>query len=220
MTLEEYKQTAAETEDWAPGWDAIDARLEALYPGQKPRHYGTQMHKRALFGGDQYLDGYSVYEAEDHLHVVTYGMSELYINEESFGGEWSKWGYEMSIRLPKCAEDDFMWAIDMLANLARYTFTSKRFFEPFQYISGGGNPIKVGSESKLTGLLIVSDPALEGTDTVHGRLEFMQMVGITQAELDAVMADKSQAQPLLARMQEENPMYITDLSRTKSYSYS
>ena len=216
MTLEEYKQKAAETEDWAPGWEAVDACFAALYPGQKPRHYGTQLHKRALLGGDQYLDGYSVYEAEDHLHIVTYGMSELYVNEESFGGEWSKWGYEMTFRLPKCEEDDYMWAIDMLANLARYTFTSKRFFEPFQYISGGGNPIKVGSESKLTGLLIVPDPALAGVDTMHGRLEFMQMVGITQAELDAVMADKTQAQPLMERMREENPMYITDLNRAKA----
>ena len=218
MTINQYKQKAAETEDWAPGWEAIDACMEALYPGQKPRHYGTQFHKRAMLGGDQYLDGYSVYEAQRHLHIVTYGMSELYVNEESFGGEWSKWGYEMTIRLPLCEEADYMWAIDMLANLARYTFTSKRFFEPFQYISGGGNPIKVGSDSKLTGLLIVSDPALPGTDTVHGRLDFLQVVGITQVELDAVMADSAQAQTVLERMREDNPMYITDLSRTKEYS--
>ncbi|MCL2300343.1 MAG: suppressor of fused domain protein [Firmicutes bacterium] len=217
MTLDQYKQKAAEIEDWAPGWEAIDACLEPLYPGQQPRHYGTNLHARAIFGGDQYLDGYSVYEARDHLHLVTYGMSELYVNEESFGGEWSKWGYEMTIRLPMCEEADFMWAIDMLANLARYTFTSKRFFEPFQYISGGGNPIKVGSDSKLTGLLIVSDPALPGTDTVHGRLDFLQVVGITQAELDVVMADKAQAQAVLERMREDNPMYITDLNRTKNY---
>jgi hypothetical protein len=83
------------------------------------------------------------------MHIVTFGMSELYTNEESFGGEWSKWGYEMIIRLPSCEEADFIWAIDMLANLARYTYTSKHFLELMQYISGGGNPIKVGSNSKL-----------------------------------------------------------------------
>jgi hypothetical protein len=218
MTLEEYKKKAEETEGWAPGWDAVEACFEMLYPGKKPKHYGTNFHQRAMLGGDQYLDGYSVYESpQGYLHIVTFGMSELYKNEEAFGKEWSKWGYEMTIRLPHCEEAGFMWAIDMLANLARYTFTSKRFLEPMQYISGGNNPIKVGSDSKLTGLLVVADPELPGTDTPHGRLDFLQMVGITQPELDAIMADKDQAPALVAKMRQENPLLITDLTRTRNY---
>ncbi|MCL2146075.1 MAG: suppressor of fused domain protein, partial [Methanomassiliicoccaceae archaeon] len=164
MDLEEYKKKAAEQDDWAPGWEAIDACLEPIYRDQKPRHFGTHFHARAIMGGDQYLDGYSVYESpHGHVHIVTYGMSELYTNEESFGGEWSKWGYEMTIRLPPCGEADFMWAIDVLSKLARYTYTSKRFLEPMQYISGGGNPIKAESDTKLTGLLVINDPELSGT---------------------------------------------------------
>jgi hypothetical protein len=26
-------------------------------------------------------------------------MTQLYANEKAFGGEWSKWGYEMTIKL-------------------------------------------------------------------------------------------------------------------------
>ena len=218
MTLEEFKKKAAEINDWAPGWEAIDACFEALYPGQKPRHYGTNMAKRAIFGGDQYLDGYSVYQsAHGHLHIITYGMSELYTNEESFGGEWDKSGYEMTVRLPLCEETDFMWAIDMLGNLARYTYTSKRFFSPLEYISGGGNPIRVGTDSALRGLLIVNDPELPGVDTLYGRLDFLQMVGITQPEVDALKADSSQASVLVEKMQQDDSFLITDLARTTSY---
>ena len=218
MTFEEFKKKAAEIDDWAPGWEAIDSCLEPLYQDQKPRHFGTNMVARAIFGGDQYIDGYSVYKsAHGHLHIVTYGMSELYVDEESFGGEWSKWGYEMTIRLPICEEADYMWAIDMLGNLARYTFTSKRFFEPMQYISGGGNPIKVGSDSKLTGLLIVKDPELPGMDTMYGRLDFLQLVGITQSELENLTADRDQAQALIEHFKADNPFFITDLARTKDY---
>ena len=218
MNLDEFKKKAAETGDWAPGWEAIDSCFEKLYPGQKPRHFGTNMAVRAIFGGDQYLDGFSVYESSHgHLHIVTYGMSELYVNEESFGGEWSKWGYEMTFRLPLCKEADYMWAIDMLANLARYTFTSQRFFEPMQYISGGGNPIKAGSNSKLTGLFTIKDPELPGVDTLYGRLDFIQLAGITQPELEALMANQSQAQVLMDHMRQDNPYFITDLARTKSY---
>ena len=216
--LDEYVKKAEEEDDWAPGWDAIEACFETLYSNQQPKHYGTNFHSRAIFGGDQYLDGYSVYASpHKHLHIVTFGMSELYSNKEAFGGEWSKWGYEMTIRLPPCEEADFMWAIDMLSNLARYTFTSERFLEPFQYISGGGNPIKVGADTKLTGLLVVADPELPGVETLHGRLEFMQMVGITQTELDAIMADRSLSKALIEKMKRDDPFFVTDLARTKSY---
>ena len=218
MDLKEYKKKMAEDDEWAPGWDAIDECLEPLYRDQKPRHYGTTLHSRARLGGDQYLDGYSVYESpHGHLHIVTYGMSELYANEEAFGKEWSGWGYEMTLRLPPCGEEDFMWAIDMLANLARYTYTSQRFLEPLQYISGGGYPIKQESDTKLTGLLVVTDPELPGKDTVHGRLDFIQVVGITQQELDTVMADKSKAQILMENIRKKDPFFITDLARTNNY---
>ncbi|MDR3073040.1 MAG: suppressor of fused domain protein [Clostridiales Family XIII bacterium] len=218
MTIDEYKQKAKEIEDWAPGWDAIDSCMEKRYGNQEPKHYGTNMAVRAIFGGDQYLDGYSVYTSQyGHLHIVTYGMSELYTNEESFGGEFSKWGYEMTLKLPLCEEADYLWALDMLSNLARYTFTSKRYLEPNQYISGGGNPIKVDSGSKLTGLLVVEDTELAGTNTVHGRLDFIQLVGITQTELDAIMADQEKIPSLIASMKQDNPLLVTDIARTKDY---
>jgi len=43
MTLEEFKKNAQENEEWAPGWEAIDNCLEALYHGQKPRHFASLM---------------------------------------------------------------------------------------------------------------------------------------------------------------------------------
>ena len=218
MTLDEFKNRAAKISDWAPGWEAIDSCLNALYHGKEPRHLATNMAMRAQFGGDQYLDGCSIYEsANGHLHIVTYGMSELYVNEESFGGEWSKWGYEMTIRLPLCEEADYMWAIYMLGRLAHYTYTSKKFFTPMQYISGGGAPIKLDSDSKLTGLLIVEDPELPGVDTLYGRLDFLQLVGITQPELEALMSDINQAKVLIEHFERENPFFVTDLARTVSY---
>jgi hypothetical protein len=214
MTLDEYRQKAEENDEWAPGWDAIDSCLKKLYGDQEPQHYGANLHDRAIFGGDQYIDGFSVYTSEHgYLHIVTYGMSELYTNEESFGGEFSKWGYEMTIKLPLSEVSEYMWAIDMLANLARYTFTSERFLEPPQYISSGGKPIKDDSGSKLTGLLVLDDTELIGIDTIHGRLDFVQLVGITQPELEAIMADPDKLPELVASLKQDNPWLVTDLAR-------
>ncbi len=218
MTLEEYKKLASEQEDWAPGWEAIDEVFAKLYPDQEPAHYATDLVKRAIFGGDEYVDGFSIYQSpHGYKHLLTYGMTELYTNVEAFGGEWSRWGYEMTIKLQEDSNEDCLWAIDMLSNLARYTFTQKRFFEPLQFVSGNGTSIHIGVDSAITALLVVHDTEAEGIDTVHGRVEFIQMVGITQRELEVLKDDPTQAEILVAKMKRDNPYLITDMKRVKSY---
>ncbi|MFC3803875.1 suppressor of fused domain protein [Cohnella sp. GCM10012308] len=210
---------ASAQDDWAPGWDAIDEAFEKkLYPGQTPAHYGTEIHKRALFGGDAYLDGYSIYHSPNgYKHILTYGMTELYVEEQSFGGEWSRWGYEMTFKLKEESVEQCLWAIDMLSNLARYTYTREAIFEPFQYISGNGSSIHVGVESAITALIVVSDTEAEGIDTVHGKVDFIQLVGITQRELEALKADSAQIHRLVENMKKDNPFMVTDMNRTRSY---
>ena len=79
MTKEEFLKRVKEDKEWAPGWETIEHEFERLYPGQEPRHYGTNMMARAIFGGDCYLDGYSIYDSpKGYKHIVTFGMTELY----------------------------------------------------------------------------------------------------------------------------------------------
>ena len=123
MTKEEYIRKMNEENDWAPGWDAIEAEFSRLYPGQNPAHFGTSIQSRAMFGGDEYLDGFSVYTNPDgYMHLVTFGMTELYCEPDAFGGEYSRWGYEMTMKLKEDTPENCMWAINMLSNLARYTW--------------------------------------------------------------------------------------------------
>lgn len=218
MTLEAYKKQASEQEDWAPGWEAIDEAFDKLYRGQTPAHYGTEIQKRAMFGGDDYLDGYSIYQSpHGYKHIVTYGMTELYVEEQAYGGEWSRWGYEMTFKLKEQSAESCLWSLQMLANLARYTYTQERIFEPFQYIAGNGTSLHIGAESAITALLIVSDTEVEGIDTVHGRVDFIQLVGITQREFERLKADATQARRLVELMRKDNPFLVTDMNRTRSY---
>lgn len=73
-----------------------------------------------------------------YKHILTYGMTELYVEEEPFGGEWSRWEYEMTIKLKEESIENCLWAINMLSNLARYTYTQEKIFEPLQYVAGNG----------------------------------------------------------------------------------
>ena len=59
-----------DTDDSAPGWEAIDAEFDRLYPDQpNPLHYGTIV--KYMFGGPDPLYGISVYDAGVFLHFVS-----------------------------------------------------------------------------------------------------------------------------------------------------
>ncbi len=100
MTKEEFLIRTKEDENYSPGWQAIDDAFEKFYPGKKPDHFGTILTSRAMWGEDEYLDGFSIYSSpKGYKHLVTYGMTVLYGDEDAFGVEWNGWGYEMTIKL-------------------------------------------------------------------------------------------------------------------------
>lgn len=220
MTPEEFREKAQDKE-WAPGWDEIEDAFKAVYGDQQPEHFGTVITSRAMFGGNEYLDGYSAYQSgKGYSHIVTFGMSELYADEEQLGRDFSKWGYEMTVKLRNEAPQDCIWAMNMLGNLARYTFQSERWFEPGQYVGSANNPqsLNLGKpESKITSLLIVNDTEIPTRQTIYGELAFLQLVGITTNELKAVMDDRSLIPVLLENLKKDYPDLETDMERTKDY---
>ena len=109
------------------------------------------------------------------------------------------------------------WALDLLAQLARYTFQTGNFFEPGAYIPGDGSSLHPELGSAITGLAIVSDTTVAPIETVHGRVAFLQLVGLTQLELDAVTRDPDTLTGILERMRAENPELVLDMRRTRSY---
>lgn len=220
MTFEEFK-ARQDDDDFVPGWDEIEAAFTEVYGDTAPEHFGTTITSRAMFGGPEYLDGYSAYPSpKGYSHVVTFGMSELYYDEESFGGEYSKWGYEMTIKLKDTAPKDCVWAMNMLGNLARYTFQSQSWFEPGQYVGSAKNPESFNlsdPDSKITSLLITEDTEVKGRDTIYGELKFLQLVGITTNEFLKVKENRELVPVLLERLKVDYPDLETDMKRTKDY---
>ena len=167
---------------------------------------------------DDWAPGWDAIDREfDYQHIVTYGMSELYANEEAFGGEYSRWGYEMTIKLKENSAEDCLWALDMLSNLARYTYTTERFFEAGECVPGNGTSLHIGTDSLITALITVNDTSAQTLDTLHGKVEFIQFVGITESELDAIRKDGSNVSILIEKMKKDTPELITNMKRKKSY---
>lgn len=217
MTKEEYQQQF--TEDDAVGWLTIDKQLATIYGSTEPRHYGPLCGLHYAAGGSDPIDGVSIYDSNNqsfHHHIISYGISELYYNEEKAGGEFSKWGFEFTFRLApfKDDENDPMWAVQVMNNLARYVFSSGRWFEENQFIPAKG-PIRLNTDTDITGFVTALDPELGRIQTPHGELSFIQLVGITNNELNALMENPSTAavEKLINTLKADNPLLITDLER-------
>jgi hypothetical protein len=230
MTLDEYK--AQFKEDDAVGWLAIDAALEKIYGKTEPRHYAPMIHAR--IGGQDPIDGSSIYDSHTptlHRHIVSYGMSSLYYDEESAATEFSGWGFEFTMRVAPFAGDDDAeardgtrvpyepkWVIGVMNNLARYVFQSQKWFEPYHFIPANG-PIRLETDTALCAIAFAPDPELGRIETPHGSLDFLQMVGLTEREYEWLRerGKTRDTEALLDSMRRDNPMLITDLTRTKSY---
>ncbi|GAB2023495.1 suppressor of fused domain protein [Pseudolactococcus yaeyamensis] len=220
ITFAEYKERV-EDEEYAPGWQAIDEVFGALYPGQEPSHLGTLLTSRAIFGGTEYLDGYLIYQSDKgYYHIVTYGVSQLYADAERYGETYSKWGYEMTFKLKADSVEECHFAMNMLGNLARYTFTSDKYFSDNEYVLGDGSPIKQGADSKIASLLITQDTELPTLNTVHGEVQFLQLIGITYEdglEIKESGGGYECVKQLLSLIKQDNPDLVTDLASEKTY---
>jgi hypothetical protein len=217
VELTEYRQLYGGRDDAAPGWDAIQARLDEVYPGQVPKHWGTII--KHMLGGPDPLDGISAYECAEggasHLHFCTYGFSSLYYDEESVGKEYSRFGFELTFRLAIAlppAEEPF-WVLNLLQNLSRYVFESGRWFEAYHWIQANG-PLRANHETDLVGLAFLPDPRLAPVETPHGRVEFLQAFGITTKELEQIKSKASTCERVVEENRKANPLLVTDLSRS------
>ena len=101
----------------------------------------------------------------------------------------------------------------LIQNIARYVFKSQKWFEPFHYIPANGQ-IRHQCDTKLTGIAFILDPELGKISPPHGEVQFLQMFGITDEELDLLKAEELKVSELIDKHSHANPLLITDLDRS------
>ena len=216
MDLKANQDKFGDRDDAAPGWEALDVRLREVYGDQEPKHWGTII--KHMFGGPDPIDGISAYECRDggleHLHFCTYGYSSLYYDEEAVGGDFSRFGFEMTFRLRSDLppSEEPIWVCNLLQNVAKYVFDSGNWFEPYHWMPANG-PIRADCDTDIVGLAFAMDPTLDTVATPHGRVDFIQAFGITESELTAIKSKTRNCRQILDGHRATNPLLITDLSR-------
>lgn len=186
--MSEEKYLNSPEEPCMDGWNAITAAFSALYPGQEPRHFAPELPY--ALGGDEPLDGVSAYDAGDCWHIVSYGLSELYA-KESDDPENSGFGFELTMKLSKNglqdAEAELENCAALLQSLAQLCFEQEEVISPYEYIyTGQEQGVDTDSLSKICGFITLPDP-LGSLSTPNGRVDFVELVGVTNRELQPVL---------------------------------
>ena len=168
-------------------------------------------------GGKDPLDGIDVYDGGDYWHFVTYGMSELY-EKECDDPEYSGYGMEFTFRLKKDDYEDeraeWMCVCGILQELARLTFNQGELFNAWEYVyTGQTQGIDVNRRSNITGFITAPDSRLKPLDTPNGKVEFVELIGVTHRELLAVMQGETTVKELYDRLGGG----VTDYNRDSLY---
>ena len=196
----------------AQGWDAITKECEKAYPKQtNPKHYGTIISYR--LGGNDPLDGISVYDGGDYWHFVTYGLSELY-EKESDIKEISGYGMEFTFKLKKDKyeneENEIRCVCGILQSIARITFTKEELFNVYEYLyTGQKEGIDYNRKSNITGFITVPDDKFHEIDTPNGKVCFVEFIGVTDNELKAIQNKDIRVKELYEKIGSD----ITDYNR-------
>jgi len=194
------------------GWDAIDKILKENYGEQVPQHYAPKVYYS--LGGNEPLDGISVYVDKENkcYHYITYGFSEIY-EKETDNKEISGFGFELTFRLKytEFSEKYPTWPINLLQNIAKVTFSKGLTFEEYQTLSSG--PIRLKPTTEIKGILFTLDPTLKKMETENGKVEFLQIFGVTTSEYQNIVEKKTDRREFISEELNKNPLLITDVER-------
>ncbi len=196
-------------EDTPPGTAAIDALVDGADGGPPAHTYHPRAPHR--FAGRGPLEAVTVHALDDppHWHLVTYGLSELR-EKESPDRHVSGWGFELTFRVARSGDDPPLWAVDFLANMAAYVWSSRHPFAAGHHVDLRG-PVRMDSDSSITAAMVVTDPTLGVLGGPFGSVEFLQMVGLTADELELCRTWSTEGvAELLAR---DDPLLVTRLDR-------
>ncbi len=191
----------------ADGETAIEGALRAVHPDAEPVRFGIpEPGKRELAG----CIAIRVEEPVPHWLVVSRGFTELGEKTEE-DPEVSGWGFELTCRLPaRSDEHDFGWVLNWMQNIADYLEDKVSFLEPYHHM-----PMwKATQEDEIAAVVFVDDIELGPARSQNGSFNFLQMVGLTSGEHQALEAWDGRA--LVELMRQRDPLLLMDVQR-RSY---
>ena len=156
------------------------------------------------FGGDEPLDGISVYDAGNYWHFVTYGLSKI-DKKENDNTNLSGYGMEFTFKLKKDDrmddEIEIIVVCNILQNIAKSTFKNDVIFAPYEYLRSNQNDgIDFKRESMLTGFITIPDSSVNTLITENGEVKFIEFLGVKDEELKLIIDKKASVKDIYSKI--------------------
>ncbi|CAF2917724.1 unnamed protein product [Rotaria sp. Silwood2] len=221
------------------GIDAIVQTCSKIYPDQLNPTQAASVVKYWL-GGSECLDYISIYHNQGnetspaHWHYVTFGFSDLHGDgrvhkapSKDDINPISGYGFELTFRLRKFPEtsnsvqDIPLWPCKLLQYLAKYVFKTGTQFHTGHHIPFGHvlpNLYSSNGDTRIHDLLITNDRQLKSFRTNLGSVEFLQLVGCFENELEAAQeCNVAQIIDLFSTNRKTGgSLLVTDMTRQES----
>jgi hypothetical protein len=186
------------------GESTIEQALLDAYPDAEPVCFSVPEP-----GGHELAGCIAIRREEPvpHWVVVSRGFSEL---GEKTGDdpEVSGWGFELTCRLPARSEEpDFGWVVSWMENVAQHLNEQVSVIDTCHHM-----PMwQTADEDELAAVVFVEEPVIEPTRSRNGNVTFLQMVGLTNGEYEALQAWDPAS--LIELVRARDPLLLTDAAR-------
>jgi len=210
--------------DFAPGLSKLQDYVIEKNPNEPDPFIIRRVGIPHWLGGYEALDGIFVHSigksgnTPAHYHFVTAGLSDLYADDRVrfpyFDG-LSGFGIELTMKVIKTDDSSIpQWPVALLQRLARYIFETGN-----RIVAGDdipwGESVDLISRTNLNNLIATQDLKYSFLQGPSGRIDFVQLVPVTQDEYNA--AHNWSPDHIINLMTELDPhLLIADVSRGES----
>ncbi len=214
----QFKNALKEDDTFSLSWECIVKQFNKLY--STSNHYPCMLH--ASIGGNDYLQGTTIYKNDQQEHLVTFGMTNLYPDESDIGDKFSGFGYEMTAKWKNnnCDSDKIIYNF-IAHHFARYTYTQNaKLFDGHTVIcdvQAKLDQLGIKEKSNIKAFVVVNDTEVKTINTLCGEIQFLQLIGITEEELNLVREDFFYGYLIATEIKKDNPLLLNVLYREKNY---
>lgn len=186
------------------GVEAIEKTMKKIYPDKKQQIDRFAVLQPWRMGGEDPLDIIDIYDGGEYFHFVTYGLTELY-DKETNDPEYSGFGFELTFKLKKSCieeneEEEQRCFAGILQAIARVSYKFGEIFGPAEYIyTGSDKGVNVAQDTLITGFVTKED-TMGTIDTPNGKVQFVELIGATDAELRALEDKQITVQDLIDKI--------------------
>lgn len=214
MSRDAYLKRMRTDSGWAPGWDAITGAFAAVY-GKA----GEYVPAASVDGVSATLEGFGVYHShKGYRHIVTRGLSRIYPHECAYHGMFSGWGLELTVKWADGNDPASTIPFLLLDWIAQWMEVTKCGHSTMRSLPLNFKRVNGGFFAPYVSKLCVApDTEIPETETVHGKLVFLQLVNVSEEDRRELRSAPGRIAQLVFCIKKTNPALVFEQGEPASY---